>query len=89
MSLASSISASIAKEKRSGEIILTAHGVRLAILLALLELAWFSGTQSQPLTTSQPKYNRQYTSTSTPISISVATPQSRANGKCRCCRFAG
>ncbi|KAI9507509.1 hypothetical protein F5148DRAFT_1299700 [Russula earlei] len=43
LSLASSISASIAKEKRSGEIILTAHGVRLAILLALLELAWFSG----------------------------------------------
>lgn len=44
LSLASSISASIAKEKRSGEIILTAHGIRLAILLALLELAWFSGT---------------------------------------------
>jgi nuclear pore complex protein Nup188 len=43
LSLASSISASIAKEKRSGEIILTAHGIRLAILLALLELAWFSG----------------------------------------------
>jgi nuclear pore complex protein Nup188 len=43
LSLASSISASIAQEKRSGEIILTAHGVRLAILLALLELAWFSG----------------------------------------------
>jgi len=43
LSLASSISRSIAKEKRSGEIILTAHGVRLAILLALLELAWFSG----------------------------------------------
>ncbi len=33
LSLASSISASIAKEKRSGEIILTAHGIRLAILL--------------------------------------------------------
>ena len=43
LSLASSISASIAKENRSGEIILTAHGIRLAILLALLELAWFSG----------------------------------------------
>jgi nuclear pore complex protein Nup188 len=43
LSLASLISASIAKEKRSGEIILTAHGIRLAILLALLELAWFSG----------------------------------------------
>ncbi|KAI9511699.1 hypothetical protein F5148DRAFT_1316353 [Russula earlei] len=38
MSLASSISASIVKEKRSGEIILTAHGVHLAILLALPEL---------------------------------------------------
>ena len=44
LSLASFISSSIAKEKRSGEIILTAHGIRLAILLALLELAWFSGT---------------------------------------------
>ena len=44
LSIASSISAYIAKEKRSGEIILTAHGVRLAILLALVELAWFSGT---------------------------------------------
>ena len=43
LSLASSISASIAKERRSGEIILTAHGIRLAILLALLELAWFLG----------------------------------------------
>jgi nuclear pore complex protein Nup188 len=43
LSLAASISASVAKEKRSGDIILTAHGIRLAILLALLELAWFSG----------------------------------------------
>ena len=43
LSLGASISASIAKERRSGDIILTAHGVRLAILLALLELAWFSG----------------------------------------------
>ncbi|KAH9998258.1 hypothetical protein BJV77DRAFT_1058719 [Russula vinacea] len=43
LTIASTISASIAKEKRSGEIILTAHGIRLAILLALLELAWFSG----------------------------------------------
>jgi nuclear pore complex protein Nup188 len=43
MSLAASISTCIAKERRSGDIILTAHGVRLAILLALLELAWFSG----------------------------------------------
>ena len=44
LSLASSIATYIASEKRSGEIVLTAHGVRLAILLALLELAWFSGT---------------------------------------------
>ncbi|KAH9972952.1 hypothetical protein BGW80DRAFT_1437328 [Lactifluus volemus] len=43
LSLAASISASVAKEKRSGDIILAAHGIRLAILLALLELAWFSG----------------------------------------------
>lgn len=43
LSIAASISGSIAQEKRSGEIILTAHGVRLVILLALLELAWFSG----------------------------------------------
>ncbi|KAI0306857.1 hypothetical protein B0F90DRAFT_1807609 [Multifurca ochricompacta] len=43
LSLAAKISPSIASEKRSGDIILTAHGVRLSILLALLELAWFSG----------------------------------------------
>ena len=43
LSLAAAISAIIAKEDRAGDIILTAHGVRLAILLALLELAWFSG----------------------------------------------
>jgi nuclear pore complex protein Nup188 len=43
LSLAAAISVTIAREKRSGDIILTAHGIRLAILLALLELAWFSG----------------------------------------------
>ena len=43
LSLAATISATIARENRSGDIILTAHGIRLAILLALLELAWFSG----------------------------------------------
>ncbi|KAF8270909.1 hypothetical protein EI94DRAFT_1721425 [Lactarius quietus] len=45
LSLAAAISAIIAGEKRSGDIILTTHGVRLAILLALLELAWFSETE--------------------------------------------
>ncbi|KAH9002466.1 hypothetical protein EDB86DRAFT_3125995 [Lactarius hatsudake] len=43
LSLAAAISNIIAKEKHSGDIILTNHSVRLAILLALLELAWFSG----------------------------------------------
>ncbi|KAI0265861.1 hypothetical protein BC834DRAFT_955087 [Gloeopeniophorella convolvens] len=47
LSLAASISSSIAAEKRSGDVMLTAHGVRLAILLALLELAWFSGSTLQ------------------------------------------
>ncbi|KAH9062300.1 hypothetical protein EDB87DRAFT_336049 [Lactarius vividus] len=43
LSLAAAISNIVANEKHSGDIILTTHGVRLAILLALLELAWFSG----------------------------------------------
>ena len=42
LALVASISEAIASEKRSGEMMATIYGERLSLLLALLELAWFS-----------------------------------------------
>lgn len=47
LSLAASISEAIASERRSGEMMATIYGERLNLLLALLELAWFSSEDTQ------------------------------------------
>ncbi|PFH50408.1 hypothetical protein AMATHDRAFT_40867 [Amanita thiersii Skay4041] len=48
LSVASSISYDIASERRSGDMVASIHGSRLSLLLAMLELAWFS-TMDKPL----------------------------------------
>ncbi|KAI0355457.1 hypothetical protein OH77DRAFT_1424957 [Trametes cingulata] len=42
LSLADSLSADIASEQRSGEMMSNIHSARLSLLLSLLEIAWFS-----------------------------------------------
>ncbi|KAF8626720.1 hypothetical protein AX17_006486 [Amanita inopinata Kibby_2008] len=42
LSIAASISYDIASEKRSGDMMASVHGTRLSLMLAILELAWFS-----------------------------------------------
>ncbi|KAF8885802.1 nucleoporin subcomplex protein binding to Pom34-domain-containing protein [Infundibulicybe gibba] len=42
LSIAASLSFDIALEQRSGDMMATMHGTRLSLLLALLEVAWFS-----------------------------------------------
>ncbi|OBZ70270.1 hypothetical protein A0H81_09556 [Grifola frondosa] len=44
LTLADSISSELANEKRSGEMMPAIHYARLSLLLALLEIAWFSGS---------------------------------------------
>ncbi|KAF7302838.1 hypothetical protein MKEN_01245900 [Mycena kentingensis (nom. inval.)] len=45
---ASSMSYDIAAEKRSGDMMSTIHGTRLALLLAVLEVIWFATTEKKP-----------------------------------------
>ncbi|KAI0071834.1 hypothetical protein K474DRAFT_1775910 [Panus rudis PR-1116 ss-1] len=47
LSIADSISADIASEKRSGDMMSTIHHARLSLLLSLLEVAWFSTTEKK------------------------------------------
>ena len=47
LSLIASISETIASEKRSGEMMATIYEERLSLLLALLELAWFSSDDTK------------------------------------------
>ncbi|KAF9459152.1 nucleoporin subcomplex protein binding to Pom34-domain-containing protein [Collybia nuda] len=47
LSIAASISYDIAAEGRSGDMMATIHGTRLSLLLAMLEVAWFS-TSDKP-----------------------------------------
>lgn len=47
LAIAASISADIASEKRSGDMMSTVHNARLSLLLGLLEVAWFS-TSDKP-----------------------------------------
>jgi len=47
LSLVASISEAIASEKRSGEMMATIYEERLSLLLALLELAWFSSDDTK------------------------------------------
>jgi len=46
LALASTISAALAQEGRGGDMMATIHGVRLALLLSVLEVAWFSTTDT-------------------------------------------
>jgi nuclear pore complex protein Nup188 len=46
LAIASSVSFDIASEKRPGDIMATIHGTRLALLLGLVEVAWFSTSDS-------------------------------------------
>ncbi|KAF8421721.1 HAND-domain-containing protein [Boletus edulis BED1] len=48
LALASTISAGLAQEKRGGDMMATIHGVRLNLMLSVLEVAWFSTTDSDP-----------------------------------------
>ncbi|THH16450.1 hypothetical protein EW146_g4202 [Bondarzewia mesenterica] len=47
LSLSATISETIAIEKRRGELMSKVHGGRLSLLLSLLELAWFSTSDSE------------------------------------------
>ncbi|TFY76376.1 hypothetical protein EWM64_g7637 [Hericium alpestre] len=47
LSLAAAIAGNIAAEQRSGDLMATIHATRLSVLLALLELAWFSTSDSE------------------------------------------
>ncbi|KAJ6601217.1 nucleoporin subcomplex protein binding to Pom34-domain-containing protein [Mycena vulgaris] len=47
MTSAASISYDIAEEKRSGDMMATIHGTRLSLLLAVLEVVWFSTTDKK------------------------------------------
>ncbi|KAK0465499.1 uncharacterized protein EV420DRAFT_1760167 [Desarmillaria tabescens] len=47
VSIASSISYDLAREARLGDMVATIHGKRLALLLAILEVAWFSTPEKQ------------------------------------------
>ena len=46
LSLASTISCDLAREKRQGEMAANIHGTRLGVLLSMLEVAWFSTTDT-------------------------------------------
>ena len=46
MALASTISGALARERRGGDMMATIHGVRLSLLLSILEVAWFSTSDS-------------------------------------------
>lgn len=46
LSISASISYDISAEKRSGDMMATIHGTRLSLLLAVVELAWFSTTDT-------------------------------------------
>ena len=52
LAISSSISYDLAREKREGDMMATIYSSRLAILLALLEVAWFSPQDSKEETTS-------------------------------------
>ncbi|KAI0638631.1 hypothetical protein C8Q77DRAFT_1154251 [Trametes polyzona] len=47
LALADSLSADIAAEQRSGEMMSSIHSARLSLLLSLLEVAWFSTTDKK------------------------------------------
>ncbi|KAI6146143.1 nucleoporin subcomplex protein binding to Pom34-domain-containing protein [Pisolithus tinctorius] len=44
LTLAATISADLARERRQGEVVATIHGTRLGVLLSILEAAWFTTT---------------------------------------------
>ncbi|KAG8219037.1 nucleoporin subcomplex protein binding to Pom34-domain-containing protein [Butyriboletus roseoflavus] len=46
LALASTISAALAQERRQGDMMATIHGVRLSLLLSVLEVVWFSTTDT-------------------------------------------
>ncbi|EGN94989.1 hypothetical protein SERLA73DRAFT_61618 [Serpula lacrymans var. lacrymans S7.3] len=46
LSLAAAMSVDVASEKRSGDMMATIHGTRLGLLLSLLEVAWFSASDT-------------------------------------------
>ncbi|KIJ13298.1 hypothetical protein PAXINDRAFT_136264 [Paxillus involutus ATCC 200175] len=46
LALASTISASLAHEKRQGDMMANIHGIRLSLLVSVLEVAWFSTTDT-------------------------------------------
>ncbi|GLB34283.1 putative nucleoporin subcomplex protein binding to Pom34 [Lyophyllum shimeji] len=48
LAISATISYDIAKEGRSGDMMATIHGRRLALLLAMLEVAWFSSSDKPP-----------------------------------------
>ncbi|KAK7696064.1 hypothetical protein QCA50_000706 [Cerrena zonata] len=47
LALAESLSADLAGEKRSGDMMATVHQARLSLLLALLEVAWFATVETK------------------------------------------
>ena len=52
LAIASSVSLDTAREKRPGDMMATIHGGRLSLLLSLIEVAWFSGTDNKEEITS-------------------------------------
>ncbi|PPQ92766.1 hypothetical protein CVT25_003875 [Psilocybe cyanescens] len=47
LSIAASISFDVAGEKRGGDMMASIHGARLSLILALLEVAWFSSSDKE------------------------------------------
>ncbi|KAG6845532.1 hypothetical protein H0H87_007776 [Tephrocybe sp. NHM501043] len=52
LAISATVSYDIAKEDRSGDMMATIHGRRLSLLLAMIELAWFSPSDKPPEVTS-------------------------------------
>jgi nuclear pore complex protein Nup188 len=48
LSITASISFDIAEERREGDMMASIHGARLSLVLALLEVAWFSSSDNTP-----------------------------------------
>lgn len=48
LSMAASVSFDIASEMRNGDMMATIHSSRLSLVLALLEVAWFSSSDIKP-----------------------------------------
>ncbi|KAF9535154.1 hypothetical protein CPB83DRAFT_781281 [Crepidotus variabilis] len=59
LAIAASISYDLAREDRNGDMMANIHGARLSLVLALLEVAWFSSSDKKPELDSFTEFNRR------------------------------